>query len=86
MPAPFRPLGSAVLVALLVLGGTAGAEERRVPTSPSDLKLSFAPVVQHVSPSVVNVYAAKVVENHNPLLDDPFFRRFFGGPNSGMPR
>jgi Do/DeqQ family serine protease len=33
---------------------------------------------------VVNVYAAKVVENRNPLLDDPIFRRFFGNP--GAPR
>jgi len=29
---------------------------------------------------VVNVYAAKVVQNRNPLLDDPIFRRFFGVP------
>jgi Do/DeqQ family serine protease len=33
---------------------------------------------------VVNVYAAKLVENRNPLLDDPIFRRFFGNP--GGPR
>jgi Do/DeqQ family serine protease len=26
----------------------------------------------------VNVYAAKVVKNHNPLFEDPIFRRFFG--------
>jgi Do/DeqQ family serine protease len=48
--------------------------------------LSYAPVVQRVAPAVVNVYAAKVVENRNPLLDDPFFRRFFGGPDSSVPR
>ncbi|HLN10437.1 MAG TPA: DegQ family serine endoprotease [Xanthobacteraceae bacterium] len=88
MPTPSRRLWSvtALLLAGLVLGGVAEAQDRRVPTSPSELKLSFAPIVQRVSPSVVNVYAAKVVENHNPLLDDPFFRRFFGGPNSSMPR
>jgi Do/DeqQ family serine protease len=34
---------------------------------------------------VVNVYAAKVVQIRNPLLDDPIFRRFFGVPN-GTPR
>jgi Do/DeqQ family serine protease len=33
-----------------------------------------------VAPAVVNVYAAKVVQNRNPLLDDPIFRRFFGVP------
>ena len=55
------------------------AQERRLPTQ-SELRLSYAPVVQHVAPAVVNVYAAKVVQNRNPLLDDPIFRRFFGVP------
>ena len=40
-------------------------------------------MVKRVAPAVVNVYAAHVVENHNPFIDDPFFRQFFGG---GMPR
>jgi Do/DeqQ family serine protease len=50
------------------------------------LRLSYAPVVQKAAPSVVNVYAAKIVENRNPFMDDPFFRRFFGGGGGGMPR
>ena len=65
---------------------TAAAQDRRVPGSPTELKLSYAPVVQKVAPSVVNVYAAKIVQNRNPLMEDPFFRRFFGGDNGGMPR
>jgi Do/DeqQ family serine protease len=56
------------------------AQDRRVPASPSDIKLSYAPIVQRVQPAVVNVYAAKIVQNHNPFLDDPIFRRFFGLP------
>lgn len=56
------------------------AQDRRVPASQNELRLSYAPIVQHVTPAVVNVYAAKVVQNHNPLLDDPIFRRFFGVP------
>jgi S1-C subfamily serine protease len=44
-----------------------------------ELRLSYAPVVQKAAPSVVNVYAARVVANRNPFMDDPFFRRFFGG-------
>jgi Do/DeqQ family serine protease len=55
------------------------AQERRVPTSPAEVKLSYAPIVQRVQPAVVNVYAAKTIQNRNPLLDDPLFRRFFGG-------
>jgi Do/DeqQ family serine protease len=54
--------------------------DRRVPASPAELKLSYAPIVQRVQPAVVNVYAAKMVQNRNPLLDDPIFRRFFGVP------
>jgi Do/DeqQ family serine protease len=70
---------------LLVLATLpAAAQDRAVPTSPAQLTLSYAPVVKRVAPAVVNVYAAKVVENRNPLLDDPIFRRFFG--NQGGPR
>ncbi len=56
------------------------SQDRRVPVSPAELRLSYAPIVQRVQPAVVNVYAAKVVQNRNPLLDDPIFRRFFGVP------
>ena len=56
------------------------AQDRVVPNSQNQLRLSYAPIVQHVQPAVVNVYAAKVVQNNNPLLDDPIFRRFFGVP------
>src|SRR5215471_6528400 len=59
----------------------ASAQDRRVPTSPTELRLSYAPVVQRAAPAVVNVYAAKTVTvQRNPLFDDPIFRRFFGMP------
>lgn len=52
----------------------------QVPKSVGEMKASFAPIVKRVTPSVVNVYAARVQKGvRNPLLDDPFFRRFFGG-------
>jgi Do/DeqQ family serine protease len=56
----------------------ASAQERRVPSGPAEVQLSFAPVVRRVAPAVVNVYAARVVENRNPFMNDPFFRQFFG--------
>ena len=62
----------------------AGAQERRLPTSAVEMRLSFAPAVQRAAPAVVNVYAAKIGNRTNPFSDDPFFRRFFGGP--GMQR
>jgi Do/DeqQ family serine protease len=81
----FRHFRTAATIAVLatILTTTAGkvlAQERRLPASPAELRLSYAPIVQHVQPAVVNVYAAKMVQEHNPLLDDPIFRRFFGVP------
>jgi Do/DeqQ family serine protease len=72
-----------IFTALLVLWAAtapAMAQDRRVPASGAELKLSYAPIVQRVQPAVVTVYAAKVVQDRNPLLDDPIFRRFFGVP------
>jgi Do/DeqQ family serine protease len=68
---------------LLAPAADAQAQERRVPLTTADLQQSYAPVVKRVAPAVVNVYAAKVVENRNPLFDDPIFRRFFGAPGGG---
>src|SRR5881392_701424 len=65
---------------ILLAASPATSQDRRVPASAAELKLSYAPIVQRVQPAVVNVYAAKVVQNRNPLLDDPIFRRFFGVP------
>src|SRR5438270_11105687 len=73
----------AVTAAPLIALGQDRGLERRVPTSPSELRLSYAPVVQRAAPAVVNVYAAKTVTVRNPLFDDPIFRRFFGIPGGG---
>ena len=69
------------------LGTAVSADERQVPQSASDVKLSFAPIVKRVAPAVVNVYASRTVERRvSPFFSDPFFRRFFGdrgvGPRS----
>ncbi|MBV6487186.1 MAG: DegQ family serine endoprotease [Pseudorhodoplanes sp.] len=69
--------------ALLTVLLPASAQERRAPANAAELTMSYAPIVKRVAPAVVNVYAARVVENRNPLLDDPIFRRFFG---QGIPR
>src|ERR1700735_548060 len=81
----FRHFRAALIIAVLAVtsitdAGKALAQDRRPPSSPAELRLSYAPIVQHVQPAVVNVYAAKVVQNRNPLLEDPIFRRFFGVP------
>src|SRR6195952_1715722 len=76
------PPPAAAIIALFVTFSiwSASAQDRRVPASAAELRLSYAPIVQRVQPAVVNVYAAKTVQNRNPLLDDPIFRRFFGVP------
>jgi Do/DeqQ family serine protease len=71
-----------VLLLSLAAAVPAMSQDRRVPSSPAELRLSYAPIVQRVQPAVVNVYAAKMVQNRNPLLDDPIFRRFFGVPGN----
>jgi Do/DeqQ family serine protease len=78
-----RLLGCLAVWCALV--STAPAQDARVPSSPGEIKLSFAPVVKRVTPAVVNVYAARIVQDRVPLFDDPIFRRFFGG-GSGGPR
>ncbi len=74
---------AALLLGITSAAGAGQAQERRVPASQAELKLSYAPIVQRVAPAVVNVYAAKVVQNRNPLFEDPIFRRFFGVPGGG---
>lgn len=49
---------------------------------------SLAPMLERVNPSVVNIstFATRAVEQ-NPLLNDPFFRRFFNmQPGQQMPK
>jgi len=80
-----RTLFAGLGLAALALVAGAQAQDRTVPRSGAELKLSFAPVVKRATPSVVNVYAARAVEVRNPLFDDPLFRRFFGAPGN-IPR
>ena len=47
---------------------------------------SLAPVLERVTPSVVNVYTQTRVRVRSPLLDDPFFRRFFNVPDQARER
>jgi Do/DeqQ family serine protease len=83
-----RPIAAlaCALVFASSLPSAGAAQERRVPRSPDEIRLSYAPVVQRAAPAVVNVYAAKTVSVQNPLFDDPIFRRFFGVPGDQVQR
>jgi len=49
-----------------------------------DGKPTLSPLVDNVTPAVVNIaVTGKVRTQRNPLLDDPFFRRFFNVPDQG---
>ncbi len=44
--------------------------------------LSLAPMLDVVRPAVVNIATYATVQTRNPLLEDPFFRRFFDLPDT----
>jgi len=67
---------NALLLALALL---AAAGSRAAPPPPG---ASLAPMLETVLPAVVNISTSSAVQvRHNPLLDDPFFRRFFDLPD-----
>ncbi len=61
-----------------------------VPATADTALPSLAPMVKRVSPAVVNISTRGTVKEgpgqRNPLLDDPFFRRFFDVPPDARPR
>ncbi|SIT09515.1 Do/DeqQ family serine protease [Roseivivax lentus] len=65
-----------ILAILLMLAAPLGAEER-VPQSPGEIRLTFAPLVRQAAPAVVNIYASRIVERRSPFADDPFFGSIF---------
>ena len=58
------------------------AAQAQIPGVPT-----LAPVLEKVTPAVVNIAVLqKSPENENPMLRDPFFRRFFGGTGESQPQ
>lgn len=87
----FAPLLSIVLAAFLTLsvGCHKQVVAQTVPQSADQMRLSFAPLVKQVAPSVVNIYTKKTVQQRRrlpSLFNDPFFRRFFGAPFGTQPK
>ena len=74
-----------ILLLCLVLSAPLSAEER-VPQSPAEISLTFAPLVREAAPAVVNIYARRVVEQRSPFAGDPFFGEFFRNFGSTRPR
>jgi serine protease Do/serine protease DegQ len=47
---------------------------------------SLAPMLKRATPAVVNIATRGTVQEQNPLMNDPFFRRFFDMPNQPRQR
>jgi S1-C subfamily serine protease len=85
-----------LLIVLMLLAGLAGgiaarllpigsneAPAPRVLAGPADD--SLAPLVRKTSPAVVNIAVLQPSPaEQNPLLQDPFFRRYFGVPDAAL--
>jgi len=75
------------LFIFLALASGAGTALAVLPVAVDGAPLpSLAPVLKEVTPSVVNVYTQTTVRVRSPLLDDPFFRRFFKVPDASRER
>lgn len=78
------------LLAASVFAGfwiTAPAAHAALPTEVDGQPLpSLAPVLEEVTPSVVNIYTQTRVQVRSPLMRDPFFRRFFNIPDAPRER
>ena len=53
----------------------------------TQLSNSFADIIEKASPAVVKISMTRIIkaseqQQNNPFLSDPFFRQFFGGPQS----
>jgi serine protease Do/serine protease DegQ len=73
---------------LLLLALIPGAAIAQLPaTAQRDGLPTLAPVLEKVTPAVVNIAVLqRSPEEDNPLLRDPFFRRFFGMPGEAQPQ
>jgi serine protease DegQ len=88
---PFLLLFVFLLIAALIGGvvsrllpiGSTNAEAPRTLAAPGEDSLS--PLVRKTAPAVVNIAVLQPSPaEQNPLLQDPFFRRYFGVPDSAL--
>ncbi len=85
---PSRILAGTIIVLclLFVPDHAALGQQRALPESDAQVKLSYAPLVRDAAGAVVNVHGARVTERPRDHMED-FFERFFGGDGLGtMPR
>ena len=77
-----QPVYGLIAAATLIFSAAAQAQ---LPQKVGDTPVpSLAPIIKKASPAVVNIATKGTIKDNsrNPLLDDPFFRRFFDAPDS----
>src|SRR5437868_5668370 len=75
----------ALAIALWLVSGAALSQSGGLPMREG--LPTLAPILEKVTPAVVNIAVLqKSPEEQNPLMRDPFFRRFFGGPRQQEPQ
>jgi Do/DeqQ family serine protease len=73
------------LASFLIVLSLTGAAWPGLAATSTEVLPSLSPMLERVSPGVVNISVrGRVAIAENPLFQDPFFRRFFGMPD--MPR
>jgi len=79
-----------IVAAVAPIGGPSGGLDANaaapIPQAGGQLVPSLAPMLARVTPGVVNIAVRGRVRDQNPLLQDPFFRRFFDLPQNAKPR
>jgi Do/DeqQ family serine protease len=69
------------------LAFAAASAAAQISTPTRDGLPTLAPILEKVTPAVVNIAVLQgSPEEQNPLMRDPFFRRFFGGPAQSEPQ
>jgi serine protease DegQ len=84
MTLKFRGFWPSAALLALFLGLSGSAPAAPPPEVAGQPMPSLAPMLEKVTPAVVNINSKTKVRVNDPFLDDPFFRRFFGVPD--MPR
>lgn len=75
-------LGGGIVARMLPLGPSTSAEPRTLAVPSED---SLSPLVRKTAPAVVNIATLQPSPaEQNPLLQDPFFRRYFGIPDTAL--
>ncbi|MCO6186364.1 DegQ family serine endoprotease [Rhizobium sp. L1K21] len=83
MPRPAGLIAASLSAFFLLVPQAYSENARQLPQSQAEVQLSFAPLVKQTAPSVVNVYAERMVQRRSIFDDDPFFSQLFGGRAPG---